>query len=106
MENTARRLAKVLGGVGLEAQGHGVRFVVEGNDGARLKVNIDLAHQRFMAVLSDANGVVRADLDVAPVQHVTEDEKREPGRVTLHLGQLQIQIDSQPTLAVEVLSKS
>jgi hypothetical protein len=54
-------------------------------------------------VLVDGRGVVRADLDVAPIQKVTEDPAF-PGRVTLHVGVLRIQIDSKPTLAVEVLS--
>ena len=78
---------------------------MDGEDGARLKVNIEAAHQRLMAVLLDAKGVIRADLDVAPIQKVTEDAEF-PGRVMLHLGTLRIQLDSKPTLAVEILSAS
>jgi hypothetical protein len=56
-----------------------------------------------MCVLQDAAGVVRADLDVAPVKKVVEDPDF-PGRLVLHIGQLRIQLDSQPTLAVELFS--
>lgn len=104
MDDTTRRLAKVLGATGVESMGHDVRFSVEAADGARLKVNIDGQHQRFMAVLSDAKSVTRADLDVAPIQKVTEDPSF-PGRVVLHVGGLVIQLDSQPTLAIEILSQ-
>jgi hypothetical protein len=103
MDDTTKRLAKVLGASGVESVDHDVRFSVESSDGAHLKVNIEGQQQRLMAVLSDAQGVTRADLDVAPVQKVTEDPAF-PGRVTLHIGSLLIQIDSQPTLAVEILS--
>ncbi|MEW6430266.1 MAG: hypothetical protein AB1730_02055 [Myxococcota bacterium] len=104
MEDTTKRLAKVLGATGVESMGHDVRFSVESKDGTRLRVNIEGQQQRLMAVLTDANGVTRADLDVAPVQKVTEDPAF-PGRVTLHVGAQMIHIDSQPTLAVEIISK-
>ncbi|MEW5743353.1 MAG: hypothetical protein AB1938_30870 [Myxococcota bacterium] len=103
MDDTTKRLAKVLGASGVESLGNDVRFAVDSTDGARLKVNIEGTQQRFMAVLLDAKGVVRADLDVAPIQKVTEDPAF-PGRVTLHVAGLMIQIDSKPTLAIEVLS--
>lgn len=104
MDDTTRRLAKVLGASGVESMGHDVRFAVEADDGSRLKVNIDGQHQRFMAVLSDPQGVTRADLAVAPIQKVTEDPAF-PGRVVMHVGGLLIQLDSRPTLAVEILSQ-
>jgi hypothetical protein len=103
MDDTTKRLAKVLGASGVESLGNDVRFAVDSSDGARLKVNIEGTHQRLMAVLLDAKGVVRADLDVAPIQKVTEDPAF-PGRVTMHVGTLLIQIDSKPTLAIEILS--
>lgn len=104
MEDTTKRLAKVLGATGVESMGHDVRFSVESKDGTRLKVNIEGQQQRLMAVLTDANGVTRADLDVAPVQKVTEDPAFS-GRVTIHVGSQMIHIDSQPTLAIEFISK-
>lgn len=103
MEDTTKRLARVLGANGVESLGNGVRFAVDSHDGARLKVNIDGKQQRLMAVLLDPNGVVRADLDLAPILKVTEDASL-PGRVTLHVGTLLIQVDSRPTLAIEILS--
>jgi hypothetical protein len=103
MDDTVKRLAKVLGASGLESLGSDARFAVDAADGSRLKVNMEAHHQRFMAVLCDAKGVTRADIDVAPVQKVTEDAAF-PGRITLHMGTLLIQIDSKPTLAIEVLS--
>jgi hypothetical protein len=104
MEDTIRRLARVLGATGVESMGHDVRFSVESKDGSRLKVNIEGQQQRLMAVLTDANGVTRADVDVAPVQKVTE-APGFPGRVTIHVGTQMIHIDSQPTLAIELISK-
>lgn len=104
MDETTRRLAKVLGASGVESLGHDVRFVVEAADGSRLKANIEGQHQRFMAVLTDAKSVSRVDLDVAPVEKVTEDHAF-PGRVVLHVNGLLIQIDSKPTLAIEILTQ-
>lgn len=103
MDDTTKRLAKVLGASGVESLGSDARFAVDGADGSRLKVSMEATHQRFMAVLCDAKGVTRTDIDVAPVQKVTEDPAF-PGRITLHVGTLLIQIDSKPTLAVEVLT--
>lgn len=104
MDDTIKRLAKVLGATGVESMGADVRFSVEASDGAKLKVNVEGQQQRLMAVLTDPQGVTRADLDVAPIEKVTEDAAF-PGRVTLHVAGLMIQLDSKPTLAVEVLSK-
>lgn len=103
MDDSTKRLTKVLGASGVESLGNDVRFAVDSPDGARLKVSLESTHQRFMAVLLDPKGVVRADLDVAPIQKVTEDAAF-PGRVTMHVGTLLIQIDSKPTLAIELLS--
>jgi hypothetical protein len=104
MEHTIERLTKVLGASAIESAGHGTRFLVEGKDGARLQVSVEAAQQRVMAVLKDASGTVRSTLDLAPVRHVTE-HKRFPHRVTLHVGQLRVQIDAAPTLAVEIVTE-
>jgi hypothetical protein len=104
MDDTIRRLAKLLGGSGFEVVGSDARFAVDGTDGSRLKVNIEGAQQRLMAVLLDAAGVARADIDVAPILKVTEDPAF-PGRVTIHFKSVAIHIDSKPTLAVAVLSE-
>ena len=104
MEDTIRRLAKVLGAQGGEGAGHDTRFYVESHDGSRMKVSIEGAQQRLMLVLTDAKGVARCDLDVAPIKKVSEDVSF-PGRVTLHVGTLSIHLDSHPTLAVEFVSE-
>lgn len=104
MDDTIRRLAKVLGASGLEGLGHDGRFAVEGADGSLLKVVIEGAHQRFLAELKDAKGVLRADLDLAPVSRVSEDPAV-PGRVTLHVGTLLVHVDTKPALAIELVSK-
>lgn len=104
MDDTIRRLVKLLGGTSLEAVGSDVRFAVDGADGSRLKVSIEGAQQRMMAVLMDAAGVTRADLDIAPILKVTEDPAF-PGRVTVHFKSTAIHIDSKPTLALAVLSE-
>ena len=103
MQSTISRLAKVLGASGVEAFGHDARFIVEGAQGGRLKISIEGDRQRFMCVLSDATGVTRTTIDVAPVTNVTEDSNF-PGRVTLHMGKTLIHIDSKPTLAVEFVT--
>jgi len=104
MEDTIRRLTKVLGATGVEAMGHDVRFTVEGKGGAKLKVNIEQQQQRVMAVLTDGTGITRASVDVAPVKSVTEDPGF-PGRVTMHVGTLKLQIETLPSLALEVLTE-
>ena len=104
MEQTIRRLAKVLGASGIESAGHDTRFVVEGAQGGRLQVSVEGAQQRLMAVLKDAQGVVRCTLDLAPIRAVTED-KQFPHRITLHVGSMAVHLDAEPTLAVECLSE-
>lgn len=103
MDDTIRRLAKVLGATGLEGLGHDGRFTVDAADGSSLKVVIEGAHQRFMAELKDGKGVLRADLDLAPISRVSEDSAC-PGRVTLHIGTLLVHVESKPTLAIEIVS--
>jgi hypothetical protein len=103
MEITYQQLAKVLGADAVECYGPDVRFAVHGSDGAALKVSIEGHNQRFMAVLTDAAGVTRCSVDIAPVSRVVE-AKGFPGRVTLLAGQLKISFDSKPTLAVEIES--
>jgi hypothetical protein len=101
MDFTYQRLAKVLGATAVEGSGPNARFMVHGPAGGLLKVSVEGNEQRVMAVLTDAAGVTRCTLDVAPVTHATEDAAF-PGRVTLHVGNLLIRLDSQPSLAVEV----
>lgn len=103
MEDTARRLAKVLGASGVESMGSDVRFAVDADDGSRLKVSLEGKQQRLMAVLLDSRGIVRADVDIAPINKVVEDSAF-PGRVTMNVGTLVVRIDSKPTLAIELLS--
>lgn len=104
MDDTIRRLARVLGASSIESIGHDVRFVVEGSDGSKLKGSIEGERQRFMAVLVDPKGITRSSIDVAPVSAVLEDSAF-PGRVILNVGSLLINLESRPTLAIEVLSK-
>lgn len=103
METTISMLAKHLGATGVESVGGDARFAVEGAQGGHLKVSISGRQQRFMAVLSDAAGVTRCTVDVAPVAHVTEDPAF-PGRITLHVGKNLIHVDTKPSLAIEVVT--
>lgn len=105
MMETVSRMAKILGGTGVEGVGHDARFLVEGKDGSRLRVSLEAVQQRFIGELVDASGTTRVTLDVGPVSLVTEDEKRAPGRVTLHFANTLIFVDSQPTLAIQVIAK-
>ena len=103
MEHTIRTLARKLGATGIESAGHDTRFVVEGSHGGRLQVSVEGAQQRLMGVLKDAEGIARCTIDLAPVRSVTED-KAFPHRITLHIGTVLVHIDSQPTLAIEIVS--
>jgi hypothetical protein len=103
MDQTIRHLARVLGASAIECAGHDSRFIVEDGQGGRLQVSIEAAQQRMMAVLKDAGGTTRCTIDVAPVTHATED-KAFPHRVMLHVGQMRVRIESEPTLALELVS--
>lgn len=103
MEQTIRRAAKVLGASTVEASASGFRFAVEGDQGGRLSVSMGGAQQRFMAILKDAAGITRCTVDVGPVTSVTEDSAF-PHRVVVHTGNMLIQLDTAPTLAIEILS--
>lgn len=103
MDDSIRRLAHILGATELEGGGGVVTFLVNGADGGKMKVRIESAQQRFMAVLQDAKGVTRADVNIAPVKSVREDPSF-PGRIILFLGAVRVQVDSKPSLAIEVLS--
>jgi len=103
MEAAITRFAKVLGATEVERAGRDIRFSVDGKQGDRLRISFEGDPQRFMAVLLDAAGITRATVDVAPVSRIEEDSST-PGRVILHAGRAFIRIDSQPTLAIEILS--
>jgi hypothetical protein len=104
MEETIARFGKVLGAKEIQISGRDVRFAVDGSQGGRLRVSFEGDQQRFMAVLTDAAGVTRSTVDVAPVTRIDEDVRRAPGRVNIHVGRVLIHIDSQPTLAIEIES--
>jgi hypothetical protein len=104
MQDTVRRLAKLLGASSIEASGNNdARFMVQDASGAKLRASIEATSQRFMAVLVDSLGITRCTLDLAPITEAFE-EPRYPGRVTLRVGQQLIHIDSQPSLGLEVES--
>ena len=103
MDDTIRRLTRVLGATGVESMGHDTRFSVESADGSKLKVSIEGQQQRFMAVLQDPAGVTRASIDVAPVKSASEDPGF-PGRVTLHLATHTMHVETRPTLALSLVS--
>jgi hypothetical protein len=104
MDNTIRRMAKVLGACAVEASGHDARLEVVNSSGERLRVSLAGETQRLMAVLQDPGGQTRCTVDLAPVAHVTEDPHA-PGRTTVHIGRMQVHIDSQPSLSIEIVSE-
>ena len=103
METTIRRLAKILGASGVEGAGHDARFIVEGVNGDCLRVSLEAQQQRLMAVLQDGAGRTRCTVDVAPITRVTEDINAS-GRATIHIGNMQIHIDSDPALSIEIVT--
>ena len=103
METTVRRLAKILGASGVEGAGHDARFIVEGVNGDCLRVSVEAQQQRLMAVLQDSAGRTRCTVDVAPITRVTEDINAS-GRATIHIGHMQIHLDSDPALSIEIVT--
>ena len=103
MEETIKRLAKVLGASALEAAGNDARFTVEDGTGAKLHVSIEGHQQRVMVTLSDSAGVVRSSLDLAPISEAFEEPKY-PGRITLRVGNQLLHLENEPNLALEVES--
>jgi hypothetical protein len=104
MDTTISLLARTLGATAIETAHGDARFIVDGLSGARLKVSVFGRTQRFMGVLTDAQGQVRSTVDIAPVSSASEDPAF-PGRVTLHVGRTLVHIDTKPTLAIEVVSE-
>lgn len=100
MEETIRRLTKILGASQVEAAGHDVRFAVEDQSGAKLHVSLEGEAQRVMVTLIDPNGAVRCSLDMAPVSEAFEEPKF-PGRVTLRIGNQLLHLENEPNLAIE-----
>lgn len=105
MEETIRRLTKVLGASTVEAAGHDVRFSIEDDKGAKLHVNLEGDQQRVMVTLRDGTGVLRCSLDMAPVSEAFE-EPAYPGRITLRIGNQLLHIENEPNLALELESIS
>jgi hypothetical protein len=103
VEETIKRLGKVLGASSMEAAGHDARFSVEDDSGFKLRVSIEGASQRFMATLTDAGGKTRCTVDLAPVTEAFEEPNFE-GRVTLRVGHQLVHLDSLPTVGIEVES--
>ena|SRR3979409_2667231 len=103
MDSTIRRMAKILGATAVEASGHDASFDIANASGERLRISLQGDQQRLMAVLQDPAGQTRCTVDVAPIARVTEDATS-PGRATVHIGRLQIHIDSQPSLSIEIIS--
>ena len=58
MDNTIRRMAKILGASGVEASGHDASFEVASASGERLRVSLKGDSQRLMAVLQDPSNAV------------------------------------------------
>lgn len=103
MDDTIRRLAKVLGASSLQASGHEAGFQVQDESGAQLHVNLELTSQRLMATLVDAAGTTRCSLDMAPVTEAFEDPEC-PGRVTLRIVHQLVHLDGRPSIGIEVES--
>ncbi len=103
MEDTIRRMMDVLGGQGMESLGRDRRFVVDGKDGSRCTIMMEMAQQRFIADLYDGHGALRSAIDIGPVSRMTESPDQ-PGRVTLHVGALAVHLDVNPRLAITVAS--
>ena len=100
MEDTIRRLTKILGASQVEVAGHDVRFCAEDDAGAKLHVSLEGEAQRVMVTLLDPAGVVRCSLDMAPVSEAFE-EPDFPGRVTLRIGNQLLHLENEPNLAIE-----
>lgn len=103
MEDTIKRLGKVLGAGSMEAAGHDARFSVVDEEGFKLRVSIEGQSQRFMATLTDGSGKTRCSIDLAPVTEAYEEPSFD-GRVTIRVGHQLVHLDSQPNVGIEVES--
>lgn len=103
MEETIKRMAKILGAGQILTGGHDTCFVVQDASGTQLRVTVVADNQRVMAVLVDPNGTTRCSLDMAPVSEAFE-EPECPGRVSLRIGYQLLHLDGRPNVGIEVES--
>lgn len=103
MEETIRRLTRILGAVTVQAAAHETSFAVVDPQGAQLRCTVTPATQRLMAVLVDAGGTTRCSLDVGPVTGCFE-APDVPGRVTLRVGNQLVHLDGRASVGIEVAS--
>jgi hypothetical protein len=103
MEETVRRLTRILGAMIVESSGHETTFAVHDEQGAQLRCTLSLASQHLMAVLVDPRGTTRCSLDLGPVTEAFERPEL-PGRVTLRVGHQLVHLDGQPSVGLEVES--
>jgi hypothetical protein len=103
VEETIRRLTRILGATNVQAAGHDSMFEVRDQHGAVLRCDIKLSTQHLMLVLLDPTGVTRCSLDMGPVSEAFEHPDVR-GRVTLRIGNQLIHLDGQPSVGIEIES--
>lgn len=103
MEETIRRLTRILGATSVQAAGRDSMFEVRDARGAILRCDIRLSTQHVMLVLLDPGGVTRCSIDTGPVSEAFE-QPDVPGRVTLRVGNQLIHLDGQPSVGIEIES--
>lgn len=103
MEETVRRLTRILGATIVETSGHETTFVIHDEQGAELRCSLTLGTQHFMAVLVDATGTTRCSLDLGPVTEAFE-RPEIAGRVTLRVGHELVHLDGAPSVGLEIES--
>lgn len=103
MEDTLKRMAKILGAGQILTGGRDTCFVVQDQSGSQLRVTVLSDTQRVMAVMLDPQGTTRCSLDMAPVSEAFEHPDC-PGRVSLRIGYQLLHLDGRPTVGLEVES--
>lgn len=103
MEDTTRRLTRVLGATSVQAADHDSMFEVRDARGAVMRGDIKLSTQHLMLIVIDPDGTTRTSLDIGPISEAFE-QPDVPGRVTLRVGNLLVHLDGQPLVGVELES--
>jgi hypothetical protein len=103
VEETVRRLTRILGATTVETSGHETTFVIHDEQGGELRCSITLGTQHLMAVLVDPAGTTRCSLDLGPVTEAFE-RPEIPGRVTMRVGHQLVHLDGLPSVGLEIES--
>lgn len=103
MEDTIRRLTRILGATHVQSADHDSMFEVRDARGAVMRGDIKTSTQHLMLIIIDPDGTTRTSLDIGPISEAFE-QPHVPGRVTLRIANMLVHLDGQPSVGVELES--